>query len=64
MGKLCLFIIDNINYFGCDYKSCYFTCAKGFAFYSVVVGRPRWLNMEGPCAQLYTMSSSQFGWPN
>jgi hypothetical protein len=35
-----------------------------FTFRSVVVGELRWSNMEGPCAQLCTMSFSQCGWPN
>jgi hypothetical protein len=39
-------------------------CVEGFTFWSVVVGGPRWLNMEGLCAQLCTMSSSQCGWRN
>jgi len=39
-------------------------CAEGFTFYSVVVGRPRWLDMEGPCVQLCTMSSSHYRWSN
>jgi hypothetical protein len=43
---------------------CYFTCAEGFTFWSVIVGGPKWLNMEGLCVQLCTMSSSQCGWPN
>jgi hypothetical protein len=47
---LCLPIIDNIDYFGCDYMTCYFTRAKGSAFRSAVVGGSRWSNMEGPCA--------------
>jgi len=62
--RLCLLAKDNINYFGCDCRMCYFMCAKGFTFCSVVVGRPRWLDMEGPCVQLCTMSSSHYGWSN
>jgi hypothetical protein len=62
--RLSLHVTNNINYFGCDYWTCYFTCAKGFTILSVVVGGPRWSNMEGLCAQLCTMSSSQCGWPN
>jgi hypothetical protein len=62
--KLCLFVTNNTNYFGCDYRTCYFTCAKGSTLRSVVIGRLRWSNMEGPCVQLCTMSSSQCGWPN
>jgi hypothetical protein len=62
--RLCLLVVDNTNYFGCDYKTCYYTCAKGITLWSVIVGGPRWLNMERPCAQLCTMSSSQCGWPN
>jgi hypothetical protein len=54
----------NTNYFKCDYLTCYFTCVECFTFWSVVVGGPRWLDMEGLCAQLCTMSSSQCGWPN
>jgi D-lyxose ketol-isomerase len=27
---LFLFAINNTNYFGCDYGTCYFTCAKGY----------------------------------
>jgi len=64
MGKLCLLLANNINYFRCDYKMCYFTCVEGFTFWSVIVGSPRWLDMEGLCAQLCTMSFSQCGWPN
>jgi hypothetical protein len=64
MWILNLLVANNIDYFGCDYKTCYFTCVEKFTFWSVVVGRPRWLNMERPCAQLCTMSSSQCGWPN
>jgi hypothetical protein len=48
---------------GCDYRMCYFTCVEGFTFWSVVVGRLRWLDMERPCVQLCTMSFSQCGWP-
>jgi hypothetical protein len=35
-----------------------FTCAKGSTFRSVVVGGLRWSNMERPCVQSCTMSSS------
>jgi hypothetical protein len=63
MRRLCLHVANNTNYFGCDCRTCYSTCAEGFTFWSVV-GRPRWSEMEGPCAQLCTMSFSQCGWPN
>jgi hypothetical protein len=56
--RLCLFTTNNTDYFGCDYRTCYSTCVEGFTFWNVVVGRLRWLDMEGPCAQLCTMSSS------
>jgi hypothetical protein len=62
--KFCFFTINNTDYFRCDYKTCYFKCAKGSTFKSVVVGKPRWSDMEGPCAQLCTMSFSQCEWPN
>jgi hypothetical protein len=52
MKKLCLFATNNIDYFGCDCMTCYFTCVEGFTFKSVVVGRLKWLDMEGLCAQL------------
>jgi hypothetical protein len=61
---LCLCAIDNIKNFGCDYKMCYFTCAKSSTFRSVVVGRLGWSNMGRSCAQLCTMSFSQCGWLN
>jgi hypothetical protein len=64
MKRLCLLIANIIDYFGCDCKTCYFMCAKGFTLWSVIVEGPRWSDMEGPCAQLCTMSSSQCGWPN
>jgi hypothetical protein len=62
--RLCLLEVDNTNHFGCDCRMCYSTCAEGFTFWSVIVGKLRWLDMEGPCVQLCTMSSSQCGWPN
>jgi hypothetical protein len=62
--RLCLLATDNNDYFGCDYRTCYSTCAKGFTFWSVVVGRSKWSNMERPCVQLCTISSSQCGWLN
>jgi hypothetical protein len=63
--KLCLFVANNIDYFGCDCMTCYFMCVEGFTFRSVVVGGPKWLDMEGLCVQLcWTMSSSQCGWPS
>jgi hypothetical protein len=34
------------RYFGCDHMTCYFTCAKGSPFKTIVVGGPRWSNME------------------
>jgi hypothetical protein len=39
-------------------------CVEGFTFWNVIVGRPSWLDMEGPCVQLCTRSSFQCGWPN
>jgi hypothetical protein len=30
--KLCLLTIDNTDYFGRDYMTCYSSCAKGFTF--------------------------------
>ncbi len=62
--RLCLLAKGNIDYFGCDYRMYYFMCVKGFTFCSVVVGRFRWLDMEGPCVQLCTMSSSHCGCSN
>jgi hypothetical protein len=66
--KLCLFIADNTNYFGCECMMCDFRCAEGFVeistFKSVVVRGSKWSYMEGPCAQLCTMSFFQHGWPN
>ncbi len=59
--RLCLLARDNINYFGCDYGMCYFMCKT---FYNVVGGKPRWLDMERPCVQLCTISSSHCGWSN
>jgi len=61
---LCVVATNNNNYFGCDYKMCFFSCAKGSTFWSVIVGGLRWSNIEIPCAQLCVMSSSQRGWPN
>jgi hypothetical protein len=44
-----MFIVaDNIDYFGCDYMTCFFMCVEGFTFGNVV-GKPRWSNMEGLC---------------
>jgi len=37
---------------------------RHFTFWSVVVGGLRWSDMEKPCVQLCTMTSSQCGWPN
>jgi hypothetical protein len=62
--RLCLFTVDNIDYFGCDYKLCYFTCVEGFTFWNVIIRGLKWSYMEGPCVQLCTMSSSQCGWLN
>jgi hypothetical protein len=62
--RLCLFVIDNTNYFGCDCTMCYFMCVQGFTFKNVVIKGSRWLNTKGPCAQLCTLSSFQCGWPN
>jgi hypothetical protein len=39
---------NNTYYFGCDCKMCYFTCAKGTTFQSVIIGRMTWSNLEGP----------------
>ncbi len=47
--KLCLFTIDNIDYFGCDCKTCYFMCIEGYTFKNVVVGGLKWLDMERSC---------------
>jgi len=41
---------NNIDYVGCDYRTCYFVCAKGVTFQNVIVERFRWLNVEKPCA--------------
>jgi len=62
--RLCLLITDNMDYFGCECRTCYFTCVKGSTFKRVVVGRWRWSNMEKPCAQLCTVSSSPCECPN
>jgi hypothetical protein len=62
--KLCLFVENNTNYFGCDSKMCYFMCVQGSTFNNVVIEGPRWSNTKRPCAQLCTMSSFQCGWPN
>jgi hypothetical protein len=63
--KLCLFATNNIDYFGCDYRTCYFTCVKGFTFKNVVNAKGlRWSNIEGTCVQSCTMSFSQCGWLN
>jgi len=35
--EICVFIVDKIDYFGCDYMTCYSTCAKGPTFRSFVV---------------------------
>jgi len=64
MRRLCLLIVDNTDYFGCDYKLCYSTCVEGFTLWNVVIGGFRWSDIERPCAQLCTMSSSQCGWLN
>jgi hypothetical protein len=37
--KLFVLIINNIDYVVCDCGVCYFECAKGSTFWSVVVGR-------------------------
>jgi hypothetical protein len=29
---VCVLITNNIDYFGCDYKTCYLANAKGFTF--------------------------------
>jgi hypothetical protein len=55
---------NNINYVGYDCGTCYFACAKSIPFKSIVVGRPIWLNMEGPCAKLCTVSFLKCGWPS
>jgi hypothetical protein len=62
--RLCLPATNNIDYFKCDCRMCYFICAKGFTLWSVIVGRSNWLDMEKPCAQLCTMLFSQCGWLN
>ncbi len=62
--KLCLFATNITEYFGCDCMTCYFLCAKGFTFKNLVIGGLKWSNMDGPCAQLCTMSSFQCGWQN
>jgi hypothetical protein len=28
----CVHVVNNTNYFGWDYKTCYSMCAKGFTF--------------------------------
>jgi hypothetical protein len=48
--KLHVFVTYNINYVGCDYGTCYFACAKGVTFQSVIVGMMGWLDLERPCA--------------
>jgi hypothetical protein len=45
--ELCIHVANNINYFAFDYEMHYSTFAKGFTFWCVVVGRPRWSNVEG-----------------
>jgi hypothetical protein len=62
--SLCLLTTNSTGYFGCEYRTCYFTCVKGFTFWNVVVGRLKWSNMERPCVQLCSISSSQCGWLN
>ncbi len=62
--RLCLLATDITEYFGCDCMTCYFTCAKGSTFKNVVVGGLKWLDIDEPCTQLCTMSSSQCGWLN
>jgi len=49
------------KYVGCDYMMCYLVHVKGNTFWSVVLGRLKWLNMEKPCAYLHVMSSSYYG---
>jgi hypothetical protein len=47
--ELFVLIINKIDYVVCDCGVCYFECAKGSTFWSVVVGRLRWSYMEGQC---------------
>jgi hypothetical protein len=53
MGRLCLPLIDNNNYFGCDCGMCYFTCVESVTLLNVAVQRLRWSNMEGPCVIMH-----------
>jgi len=47
--KIFVFVINKIDYVVCDCGVCYFECAKGSTFWSVVVKRLRWSYMEGQC---------------
>jgi len=35
--EICVFIVDKIDYFGCDCMTCYSTCAKGPTFCNFIV---------------------------
>lgn len=59
--RFCILAINNTDYFGFDYKMCYFTCAKGPTFWSFIVERMKWSDMEGSHV-IYVMSSSTCGW--
>jgi hypothetical protein len=64
INGLCVHVAYNNEYFGCDSKMCYFSYVESFTFQSVTIRGLRWLSMEGSCAQLCDMSSSQCGWTN
>jgi hypothetical protein len=42
--------VDNIDYFESNRKGCYSACVGGYTFQNVIVTKPRWLDIEGPCA--------------
>ncbi len=48
-NRLCVFVTNNINYFGCDYMTYHFEGTRGFTFSTVIVRRMSWSTLEGPC---------------
>ncbi len=49
LRDLCVHVVDDMNYFGCNYGTYFSMCAKGFTSWCVIVGGLKWLDMEGPC---------------
>jgi hypothetical protein len=50
--RLCVFVSNNIDYFGCDYMTCHFESMRGFTCSNVFASKMSWSTLEGPCAWL------------